>query len=191
MTCIFYNPKTIFIGKFSKNFQIQRITCKINRNNTLISSFGSSFQHCFQLIDIHQVCILINITKYDITATITNTISTGCKGHGSYYHFIPRLYVQCRSCKVKSGSSIIHCYSKLCTNIFSKFYFKLFYFRTLSQIIRFQCLNNSLNIFIRNMLTPIRDRFIYHFTSKLESTNLLIFSRMDSTVSHSVLLSEL
>ena len=101
MAGILYNPQAVLVGKLSELFQIQRIACKINRNNTFVSTAGRSFKHGFEFTDIHEVSILVNITEYHLAATIADAVGTGSKGHGSDNHLVTRLYIQCGSCKMK------------------------------------------------------------------------------------------
>ena len=189
MAGILDNPQTVLVGKLSELFQIQRIACKINRNNTFVSTARRSFKHGFEFTDIHEVSILVNITEYHLAATIANAVGTGSKGHGSDNHLVTRLYIQCGSCKMKPRSSIVHRYGILCTYIFGKFRFKFPDFGTLCQVIAFQGIDDCPDVLICDMLTTVWNRLAYHFTSKLGSTYFLIFSRIVSTVSHSVLLS--
>ena len=189
MAGILYNPQAVLVGKLSELFQIQRIACKINRNNTFVSTAGSSLKHGFEFTDIHEVSILVNITEYHLAATIADAVGTGSKGHGSDNHLVARLYIQCGSCKMKPRSGIVHRYGILCTYIFGKFRFKFPDFGTLCQVIAFQGINDCPDILICDMLTTVWNRLAYHFTSKLGSTYFFIFSRIVSTVSHSVLLS--
>ena len=42
MTGILDNPQAVLVGKLSELFQIQRIACKINRNNTFVSTRGEA-----------------------------------------------------------------------------------------------------------------------------------------------------
>lgn len=140
-------------------------------------------------MDIHEVGILVDITEHHLATAITDAVGTGSKSHRGDDNLISGLYAQSRSRKVQSGSGIVYGYGKLGAYISGKLRFKFFYFGTLRQVIALQGLDNCPDILVGDMLAAVRNRLCGHFTSKLGSTYFLMFSRMDSTVSQSTLLS--
>ena len=140
---------------------------------------------------IHQVSLRINIAENHFATAIADAIGTGSKSHRSDNHLIARIHAQGTGCQMQPGCRIIHGYCILRPDIPGKSLLKFRDFRSLGQVIGFQRIHYRLYILFGYMLTSVRYRFAYHFTSKFGSTYCFILARNVSTVSQTSFWSEL
>ena len=134
----------------------------------------------------------MNIAENNLCSLITKTIGTSNKSIWSSNYFIAGGNPQSHSTQMQSCSTITYHTSIFAVTKFSKCFLKFINLWPLSEIIRFKSLYHSLNIFVSNILATIRKSMVYHnyFTLKFEFTYLRILSLNESTVSHSVFVSE-